>query len=320
MAINLHQIEERIDGGGRIEFDEAMELLENASLDELIASASRIREKFSGSSMSLCTIMNAKSGRCSEDCKFCAQSSHYDTNVSEYPIVSEEAALSLARDNEKLGVNRFSLVTSGRRLSDEEFDSIIRIVERIKSELSIDVCVSLGFLTLERAKRLKDAGVCLYHHNVETSKRRFDEICTTHSYQDKLDTIAILKEVGMPICSGGIFGLGETPRDRLEMIFELRDLGIRNMPLNILSPIEGTPLQGIDRITPDDVMRVVALARIVIPDAEIRYAGGRSNLGDQQAKAIGAGINGLMVGNLLTTLGNDVNEDLRLLREAGFEV
>jgi biotin synthase len=320
MNISLQDIELRLLKGESINFEEAMGIAEIARLEDLLDVSDRIRRSFNGNKINLCTIINAKSGKCPENCKYCAQSAHYNTNINEYSLINEEEVLKQAKTNEAYGVHRFSLVTSGRELDDNDFEKILGIIRRLKKETKIKICASLGFSTCDRALKLKEAGLDMYHHNLETGRSYFKNICTTHTFDDKIQTITNLFSAGLKVCSGGIIGMGETMKDRLEMIFELRELGIKNIPINILIPISGTPFENIKRIDPVEVLRTISLFRLVIPDAEIRYAAGRKNLGSYQKIALRAGINGLMVGNFLTTLGNAIEEDLNMLRETGFEV
>jgi biotin synthase len=309
----------KVMAGGKIERDEALEMAASRDLDGLIEASDRIRERFAGKKVQLCTIMNARSGGCEENCKFCAQSSHYFTGIPEYKLVGAEEALSLAKANEADGVERFSLVTSGRALTGEEFERVLSIYNGLHANTGLKLCASLGIISYEQAVRLRVSGVFMYHHNLETSRNYFPSICDTHSYDERVETIRSVQRAGFDVCSGGIFGLGETIEDRIDMALELRSLGVRSVPVNILNPIPGTPLENRPALSPDEFFRSVAIYRFLLPSAEIRYAGGRANLGDQMAKGYRAGISAALVGNFLTTIGNRIPQDLEMIRAAGLD-
>ncbi len=222
----------------------------------LLSMADKIRQKFAGDAVDCCAIINGRSGKCSENCKFCAQSAHYSTGVKEYGLLSEEEIFSAAKKAREAGAVRFSVVTSGRGQSKkDDFANICRILARIKKELQMEVCASLGILTLEQAQALKAAGVTRYHSNLETAGSHFPDICTTHTYEDKFVTIKNAQAAGLRVCSGGIFGLGETREQRVEMAFTLKELGIDSVPLNLLTPIPGTPLENSKRLPPLEIWR-----------------------------------------------------------------
>ncbi len=320
MKKSLDKIEEKVLGGEYICFDEAMELTEIEGIEDLFAAANRIRERFKGKKTDLCTIMNAKSGRCSENCKYCAQSGHYNTGITDYPLVSIEDVLKLAKENEACGVKRFSLVTSGRTVSEEELEKLIEIFKVLKQETSLSLCASLGCISYRHALKLKEAGVEMYHHNVETSSDYFDKICDTHSYQDRVDTIKNVISAGLKVCSGGIIGMGESLQQRIRMAFEVRELGVKSIPINILFPLKGTPMENVQKLAPEDVLKTFAIFRFIIPDATIRYAGGRASLGNFQRVGLKAGIDGVMLGNYLTTTGNEIYKDLKMIEELDLEI
>lgn len=316
----LEKVTEKILAGGEISFAEAVSLAQIADLNELLPAADRIRNRFTGNKIDLCTIMNAKSGKCSENCKFCAQSGHYATKVCEYPLVNVEQALALAKENEAEGVHRFSLVTSGKVLSGKDFDKIIEIFKVLKQETKLQLCASLGCITYEQAVQLKEAGLSRYHHNVETSSDYYGKICDTHTYQDRIATIKNVFQAGLEVCCGGIIGLGEDLPQRIRMAFEIKALGANSIPVNILNPIPGTPLARMPKLPPEEILRSIAVFRLILPRATLRYAGGRSNLGEFQKTGFKAGINAMMVGNYLTTTGKKIAEDLAIIKELGFEV
>lgn len=312
------KLEEKVISGTKITYQEAQELAENADQNDLLNAADRIRIHFMENKMDLCTIMNAKSGKCSENCTYCPQSSHYNTGVKEYDLVSIEETLKLAKENESEGVNRFSLVTSGKFLKDTDLKDLVQMYDKLHQETNLKLCASHGFLTKEQAIKLKESGVTRYHHNLETSRNFYSKICTTHSYQDRFDTIKNAQAGGLEVCSGGIIGMGESMTDRIDMAFDLRELGIKSIPINILNPIKGTPLENVKAISVEECLRTIAVYRFIAPDAYIRYAGGRSSFGDKQVQGLHAGINAMLVGNYLTTIGNKIVDDIEMLTAEGF--
>jgi len=288
---------------------------------ELAAVANRVREEFNGKEIDLCSLLNAKSGRCSEDCTFCAQSAHYKTEAPVYPLVDMDRMVEQAKEARKQETGRFCLITSGRDLNDKEFETILEALDRIREETSLDLDCSLGTLSQERAESLKKVGVTRYNHNIETAESHFPEICSTHSFRDRIKTIEVLKEQGFSICCGGIIGLGESPQQRLELAFSLRQLGIDCIPFNILNPRPGTPLEHSESIPPMEIIKTIALFRLILPRGTIKIAGGReANLRDLQSLALLAGANGLIVGNYLTTLGRNAEDDLTMIRDLGFKL
>ncbi|MEG1254647.1 biotin synthase BioB [Clostridium sp.] len=306
-----------------ITFEEAMKLSSieaKEDLAQLCNSASNIREFFCGKEIDLCTIMNAKSGRCSEDCKFCAQSAHYKTNVEVYELVSKEAALKLAKENESEGVNRFSLVTSGRGITGSDFEKVLDIYEDLNKEVKMDLCASLGILAYEELLKLREKGITMYHHNLETSRAYYEEICTTHSYDERIDTINAAKQAGMAICSGGIIGLGESLEDRVTFAFQLRDLGVKSIPVNILNPVKGTPLENAKVLSQEEILKTIAIFRLVNPEAFIRLAGGRNLIHEFGKNCFNAGANATITGNYLTTSGNKICDDKKMVSELKLEV
>ncbi len=327
MAIKkfINEVTERILDGGQITFEEAFTLInvdenDKDTLEILFAGANKIREKFLSNKVDLCTIMNAKSGKCSEDCKFCAQSAHYHTDVENYDLLDYSQILKRAKENESAGAHRFSLVTSGKGLTGKVFDEIVDIYRRLREDTNLKLCASHGIISYEQALQLKKVGVIMYHHNVETSKDYYDEICTTHDYQERFETIKNVIKAGLEICCGGIIGLGESREDRVKMGFEIRDLGVKSIPINILRPIKGTPLQDREMLTPYEILKTMALYRYIIPDCYIRYAGGRLALKDKQNIGFRAGVNAALVGNYLTTVGNDIEEDKKMITCEGLEI
>lgn len=316
----LEKIKQRALQGIPATVEEALKLNDNYTLDELCDAANEVREAREGNVIDTCSIINARSGRCSEDCKWCAQSIHFKTGCEEYDILPDTQVLKAAKANDDYGVKRFSLVTSGRRVTPEQIDRFCDIFRKVASETSLYLCASMGLLTKAELQKLKDAGVKRYHCNLETSSSFFPTLCTTHSHEDKLRTIRAAKEVGMDICSGGIIGMGETMRHRLELAAEARDAGATSIPINVLTPIKGTPLENQSLISEEEIARTVALMRFVAPDCTLRFAGGRARMSQKMTERIlRGGMNGAMIGDLLTTIGNNVAEDYRLFAEAGFD-
>ncbi|MCD8181114.1 MAG: biotin synthase BioB [Firmicutes bacterium] len=289
-------------------------------LDELCKSADKIRWHFCSDRFDICTIINGKSGRCSENCKFCAQSARYSTGAEEYPLLDGDKIIAQARQNYEQGILRYSIVTSGKRLTDAETEEMCGVIRRIKAEVGISVCVSFGLLNREQYSKLKDAGVTRVHNNLETSRRYFPSVCTTHTFDDKLAAIRAAQSAGLTVCSGGIMGLGETAEDRIDMALTLRELGIKSVPLNMLNPIAGTPFEKNKRLTSDDMRRIAAVYRFILPDADIRLAGGRGLIPDKGRACFLSGANAAISGDMLTTSGITVETDMELIAELGYEV
>ena len=263
-------ITEAVLDGKDISQDQALDLIHCSDQDTpmLLAMADKIKEAFADQEVDLCAIINGRSGKCPENCKFCAQSSHYNTGVEIYPLLSQEAILEAAQKAKEAGAIRFSIVTSGRNTSNtHEFQEILQALEAIHSKLGLEICCSLGLLTYDQALQLKEVGVSRYHSNIETAPSHFPSICSTHSYQDKLTTIKNAQKAGIRVCSGGILGLNESPDQRVEMAFALKDLGIDSVPLNILNPIKGTPFSSNKRLSPLEILRAFAVFRFILPSA-----------------------------------------------------
>ena len=306
----VSEMKEKVLKGGLVGRQEALRLAEEPLL-ELQEAADEIRKAMCGDGFDICTIVNGKCGRCSEDCKYCAQSAHYHTACTEsYPLLSTEELVEGAKHNERQGVLRYSIVTSGRRLSDAEVDQVCESIRRIKEETSIEVCVSFGLLEEEHFRRIKAAGASRVHCNLESSARYFPYICTTHTYEEKIRTLEAAKAAGLSVCSGGILGLGETMEDRIDMVLTARELGVKSIPVNLLNPIPGTPYENRQPLTNEEACRCVAVFRFLIPDASVRLAGGRGLVGDKGEACFKSGANAAISGDMLTTAGITVETDM----------
>ncbi len=321
----IAQILAKAERGEAISPEEALRLIDpgQTGLDELIHAAERLTRREFGNEIGLCAIYPAKVGACSGDCAFCAQSARHSCDVSPVKVreLDEQEIVQNARSLWDAGVRRYSLVTSGERLTDTEFERILHIFRKLSEETEIGLCASVGSLTPERARKLKASGVNRYHHNIETSRSYFPQICSTHTFDDKLRTIDIARDEGMEICCGGIIAMGETPAQRVEMAFELKELDIDCVPINILNPIPGTRLERQAPLTVDEILRTIAVFRLILPDKALRFAGGREKaLGESEYRGFQAGINAILAGNYLTTDGKAFEKELGNLAKAGLLV
>ena len=323
MRKKISAIGDRIVDGGQINEEEALFLSEirGGDLIYLFAEANRIRVHYLGNRVYLCSIINAKSGLCPEDCAFCSQSSFHMTDAPIFPLVDEEKVIACAKEAEAGGSSCFGIITSGTGINDEEeFDRICGTVRRIRRETAISPSCSLGMITRDQALALKQAGVETYHHNLETSRSFFSNICATHDYEDNVETVRVAKEAGFKVCSGGIFGMGETAPQRVELALTLRELEVDSVPINFLNPIQGTPLENADFITPWDCLKTIAIYRFIMPKTRISVCGGRErNLRDLQSWMFMAGASGAMIGNYLTTSGRPPEEDRQMLKDLDLE-
>ncbi len=320
MSMIIESLKAKIYLGQLLEKDEVMQLIDSP-LGELTKAADEIRSYFCGNQFDMCTIINGKCGKCSEDCKYCAQSAYYTTScVETYPLLDTEEIVMEARKNKEQGVLRYSIVTSGRRLSNKEVDKVCQSIKVVRKEVGIEVCVSFGLLDEEQFRKIKAAGASRVHCNLETSRRYFPQVCSTHTYDEKIKTLKAAKRAGLTVCSGGIMGLGETMEDRIDMVFTARELGVKSIPVNLLNPIPGTPYEKNRILTNDELCRIVAIFRFIIPDGNIRLAGGRGLVGDKGEKCFKSGANATISGDMLTTAGINVETDMKLLGKLGYEV
>jgi biotin synthase len=315
------QITEEIINGRRLTREDDVSFLLDGDLTELKQCADRIRKELCGNRVNLCTIINGRSGGCSENCKFCAQSAHHNTSTQRYSFLDVAEIVSECRKNEKNGVHKFSIVTAGRSLSPDDFDLAVKAYQTMHEECQeISLCASHGFLTEEQLRELKESGVTMYHENIETSRRFFPFICTTHTYDEKIACIKAAQRAGLEVCSGGILGMGETWEDRLDMAFSLAELKIDSIPLNALMPIPGTPLAQQKELTEEEILRCIVLFRFLNPTADIRLAAGRSLMKENGREAFFSGANATITGDMLTTSGNNTEQDRQMLLENGFDI
>lgn len=288
---------------------------------EILAVTEEVRRHHKGTEVNLCSIVNAKSGLCKEDCSFCAQSVKYSTGVTEYPMTEPGKLLEAAREAKASGAREFSIVTSGTKVEKErDIEILAEALRSMKDSVDMERCASLGILKRETLKKLKDSGLESYHHNLETGRSFFKNICSTHEYEDDIEVVRTAKEMGFHVCSGGIFGLGEGWAVRVELASTLKELGVDSIPINFLNPRPGTPLEKAANLTPIECLKIIALFRLMLPDKDIIVCGGRNvNLRDLQPLIFAAGANGMMIGNYLTTPGRNPQDDRQMLEDLGLK-
>ncbi len=310
-------LKEKVLKGYNINEDEAKELY-NADINLLKEAANEIRKFFMQDNFDLCTIVNAKCGSCSENCKFCAQSAHHGKNVETYPLLDDRTIIDDAKKQKEKGILRYSIVTSGKKLSDEDVLNEARIIKKLKEECDIEICISNGLLSYDNFKILKEAGASRVHNNLEAAPSFFPSICTTHTIEDKIQALEDARRAGLEVCSGGIIGLGESREQRIEMAMTLRDLNVKSIPVNVLNPIPNTPFGDNEKLSEEEVIRTVAVYRFILKDSFIRLAGGRSSFDDKGKAIFESGANAAISGDMLTTSGINTKSDLEILKELNF--
>ena len=316
----IHSCLEKVLNGGEISFAEAERLLDTTAVVSLAECANTITRHFNGDTVDVEALVNAKSGRCPEDCSFCAQSSFYDTGINKYPLLPTETIVENARQAKHAGATSFCLVCAYRDPPEKDFEQLCQTISEVQAKVGIEVNVSLGFMTPARAARLKQLGVKRYNHNLEASESYFPKICNTHSFSDRVNTARIVKQAGLELCSGGIIGMGETAKQRLELAFSLAKLHPDEVPMNILIAREGTPLQGFEPIGALEAIKTIAVWRFILPRTILKIAGGREvHLGENERFALKAGANGIITGGYLTTGGNEPNRDIAMIKEIGLK-
>ena len=319
----IYDIMKKVVDGGNVEFEEADRLLDTRHILTLAKCANIITRKFTGELVDVEMLINAKAGRCPEDCSFCAQSSFYDSQsgIDKYPLLSKQTIIEQAQKAKQGGANSFCLVCAYRTPSEKDFEQICDTIVELKKKVAIDVNVSLGFMTRERARRLKSIGVKRYNHNLETPESLFAQICKTHDFKDRVNTAKIVKEEGLELCCGGIIGMGETLKQRLELAFAIKSLRPDEVPINILIPRQGTPLANLPPMEPTDAIKTIAVWRFIMPKTILKIAGGRElHLKDKERLALKAGANGIITGGYLTTRGNNIEKDMTMIKEIGLKV
>ncbi|MGN1051549.1 MAG: biotin synthase BioB [Acutalibacteraceae bacterium] len=315
----VNKIYKKIINGGDITKEEALYLID-APLSELCEKADKIRKKFCGDGFNRCSIINGKSGLCSENCAYCAQSAHFCTGVDEYGLLTYDQIYPECEKNAQQKLDRFAIVTSGKRLPKKEIEELCKTIKKLNENCDIKLCASLGLLSYEEMLMLKDAGVTRYHNNLETSGSFFPNICTSHTYEEKIETVKNALKAGLSVCCGGIIGLGETFFDRIDMAFTIKSLSVTSIPINILQPVKGTPLENMDTLSEDEVKRTVAVFRFIFPKGDIRLAGGRGLLEDKGKSVFRSGANSAISGDLLTYAGINSEYDRKMLKEIGYKI
>lgn len=307
--------------GRRLTKDDDLSFFETVNLDELTLGADMIRSALCNNHVDLCTIINGRAGKCSENCKFCSQSSFHNTNCEKYDLLDCDTILKDCEEHVKEGVHAYSIVTAGRTVQGKDLDNLVTTYQKLHKEFpDIRLCASHGLLTYEAFCRLKQSGVTMYHENLETSKNYFPSICTTHTYEDKINEITMAQKAGLDVCSGGIIGMGETFKDRIDMALALSELKIKSIPINALIPVKGTVFENLTPLTTDDILRTVAMFRYINPTAYIRMAAGRNYFKDGGKDLFKSGVNATITGNMLTTVGNNTSEDKQMLENMGFDI
>lgn len=318
--MDFNKLADEIINGKRLKRGDDFSEFITGDLKEMEKGADKIRDAFCGDKVDLCTIISAKSGKCGENCKFCAQSAFHHTSCDVYDFMDEDKIFEQAKSNQAEGVDRFGIVDSGKGPTPEDFEKIIHVIKRMHKELNIELCCSLGFMTSEQFHRLHEAGVTAVHNNIETSRRFFPHICTTHTFDDKIANIKRAQAEGLNVCSGCIIGMGEDWDDRIDIALTLNELDVSSIPINSLMPIKGTALEDRPRLTEDDILRTIAIFRYINPTKELRLAGGRALMSDNGRCTFTSGASASITGNMLTTSGSTIKMDREMLTELGRDI
>lgn len=316
----MKQLAKEIIDGKRLRRTDDLSFFQDADLEELAEGANAIRAALCDNHVDLCTIINGRAGKCPENCKFCAQSSFHHTECETYRMLDTDTILKDCKEKEASGVHAYSIVTAGRTVEGAELDQLIKTYETLHKNCNLRLCASHGLLSADAFARLKAAGVSMYHENIETSRRNFPNVCTTHTYDDKIREIKMAQEAGLSVCSGGIIGMGETFEDRIDMAVSLSELQVQSIPLNALIPVPGTPFADLTPLTEDDIIRAAAMFRYLNPTAYIRMAAGRNYFKDGGRRLFASGVNATITGDMLTTVGNNTSQDIAMLTEMGFDL
>lgn len=324
MRERIDDICEKTLSGKGITRDEAEFILrlDNSFMSHLLAWTEKMRQTFNGNNVELCSVINARSGGCSEDCSFCTQSVYSSTDVASYPLLSLDVILEGARSARSYGAAKFCLATSGNGINNStELERLCEAVEKIRRDVGIGVCATLGAMTKEQMVALKDAGLTRFHHNLETAESYFPSVCTTHTYRERIEQVAVAKDAGLSTCSGGLFGMGESVEQRVELAFALMELDVDSVPVNFLMPSAGTTLGQVAPIQPVEALKIIALLRLLMPDKEIRVCGGRMTaLHDLHPLLFASGASGMMIGNYLTRNGREPHKDIQMLKDLGLTI
>lgn len=317
--MNIKEIKDKIIGGGKITYEEATYLVD-APLEELCDAADELRRHFNGDEFDMCAILSVKGGRCTENCKFCAQSSCSSADIPSFEVRDADYVVADAKKYDGIGVARYCQVSSGRRLNKKEVAQIAENIKRIVAETNLAPCVSLGLIDREDLQLLKDAGLQRVHNNIETSPEYFSNVCSSRTTDEKIQVMKLVHELGLELCSGGIFGIGETWKDRIDMAFALTDVEPESIPINMLKPIKGTPMGDKEMMSEEELRRIIAIFKFILPKSSIRFAAGRDVLEDQGMKCFTGGSNATITGNMLTVKGVSMEEDLKKISDLGYKL
>lgn len=317
--MNVKSLKEKVIQGGDITREEALYLAKQP-LEELCEAADDIRKQYYREDFDLCAVISVKGGRCSENCRYCAQSTCATVPVEHHAMIDPKILVEEARKKDLRGIRHYCLVSNGRRVSDRDIDRVCEGIREICKDTGLTVCTSFGLLGEEQFRKLKEAGVKRIHNNLETSRRYFPSLCTSHTYDEKIETIRVARKVGLEVCSGGIMGVGETMEDRIDMALTLRELDVQSVPINMLDPVPGTPMGEYPVLTSEEVRRIVALYRFLLPGQYIRLAAGRDYLEDSGFSCFRSGSNATITGDMLTVKGISIEEDIQTIREMGYRL